>query len=493
MIGQSVAQANAEVVSRFGTATAEYLKAYRGVDNETGQKLAKGLRDLAKSKVHPDFAAANLKQQSGFAAEIIATAQDNSESIIIGSPRRVVRSDDLASYGRNHNVVDRVTLVDGKILVGSETQMKFVGNRDLLLSRIAKPNGKFARYRGYKIELPTEQFEGAADHCREKAAMLRARAGRAKTPEASEALLAEAGNYEELAGRIQDAGLTSDEALRGRTQPIRTVGTRMLNNGHRAGVESAKSAALIGGVMLTVSNGFQVICGKKDVGTAAKDVATGTAGVVLGAYAGTVAATITKSFMQQATSGTVRQLSRTSLPGAAIEFCLSLRTVVTRYVRGECDERAVLREVGNRGCGVFAGAAGATVGQALIPVPVVGALVGSLVGCLLSSLIYEEAIDALADRSVQQERRQRLLVIHQESMRALSEERVALQAFLAREYAILDAETGHFLSVLTAQDMPVDEFAIAVNGFGRLLGADLRFSNGREFDEFMLSDEPLRI
>ena len=163
-IRATVALSTSEVVSRFGSANAEYLKGYSGIDHETGQTFAKGLADIAKHKVNdnPKYAAQNIKQQAGYSAEVAATSRDNAESIIKGSKIRTSRSDDLPEYGKNHTVVDRVQLLDGEIIQGSQTQMKFVGNRDQLFADIAKENGDFARYRGVTLELPSEQFIGAS-------------------------------------------------------------------------------------------------------------------------------------------------------------------------------------------------------------------------------------------------------------------------------------------------------------------------------------------
>ena len=92
-----VAMANSETVSRYGSANAEFIKGYRGIDNETGQKMAKGLAEISKHKVHSDplEAAKNIKQQAGYSAEVAATSRDNARAIIDGSPIRMSRSDDL--------------------------------------------------------------------------------------------------------------------------------------------------------------------------------------------------------------------------------------------------------------------------------------------------------------------------------------------------------------------------------------------------------------
>ena len=109
-INTTISLSTSEVVSRFGSANAEYLKGYSGVDNETQQKFAKGLAGIAKHKVNADprYAEQNIKQQAGYSAEVAATSRDNAESIINGSKIRVSRSDDLPEYGKNHTVVDRV-------------------------------------------------------------------------------------------------------------------------------------------------------------------------------------------------------------------------------------------------------------------------------------------------------------------------------------------------------------------------------------------------
>ena len=68
MAQTSAALATSETVGRFGSANAEYIKGYTGIDNESGQKFAKGLADIAEHKVHPDYVDANLKQQAGYSA-----------------------------------------------------------------------------------------------------------------------------------------------------------------------------------------------------------------------------------------------------------------------------------------------------------------------------------------------------------------------------------------------------------------------------------------
>ncbi len=59
-----------ENVERYGRAGAEYLKGYKGVLDDNGQVLQKGLKQVSESKVNPEFRYQNIKQQAGFSAEI---------------------------------------------------------------------------------------------------------------------------------------------------------------------------------------------------------------------------------------------------------------------------------------------------------------------------------------------------------------------------------------------------------------------------------------
>ena len=49
-----------ETVSRYGSANAEFVKAYRGVDNEAGKVLSKGLKGISQEKT-------GVKQRAGWA------------------------------------------------------------------------------------------------------------------------------------------------------------------------------------------------------------------------------------------------------------------------------------------------------------------------------------------------------------------------------------------------------------------------------------------
>lgn len=133
-----VALSASETVSRYGSANAEYIKGYAGIDYETGQTLHDGLKSLSQKNT-------GLPQKAGTAAEIHATNRDNANNIIDRNPARSARTDDLSrQYGANHPIADRLHMhADGTV---SYSQMKFEGDVDALVKKIVSKDGDYAKY-----------------------------------------------------------------------------------------------------------------------------------------------------------------------------------------------------------------------------------------------------------------------------------------------------------------------------------------------------------
>jgi len=487
-----------ETVNRYGSANAEYIKGYTGIDHETGQQFAKSLKGINTHKVNADpvEAARNIKQQAGFSAEVAATGRDNAEAIISGSKVRTARSDDLPQYGTNHPVVDRVQILDGKVIEGSQSQMKFVGNRDQLLERIAQEDGKFARYRGTKLELPSEQYEGAAQHCQDQARQLRFNAERAEQsgkPDVAAKLRREADNYDQLANNVRDSGMTTEQAIFYREHPKIATALDIARTSHRAGMEGAQYGAAIGGSISLVQNIFALAQDEKTLGEAAKDLTVGTAKAAAVGYVTASAGSAVKSAMQQSGKQTIRTLAGTSAPALAVNVCLSLGSSVKRYVTGEITESQLLVEVGEKGAGMLSAGMMAALGQLAIPVPFVGAAIGGMIGYTLSSLFYQSALDAARAAERSREMLKRTQAIQTAARERIAREQTALTEFFSKEIPQLAQETRQLFAVLDDPLCSVDTFAAAINQYATLLGKQLQFETLQEFDAFMQTDEPLRL
>ncbi|MEC4168014.1 MULTISPECIES: hypothetical protein [unclassified Pseudomonas] len=498
-INTTISLSTSEVVSRFGSANAEYLKGYSGVDNETQQKFAKGLAGIAKHKVNADprYAEQNIKQQAGYSAEVAATSRDNAESIINGSKIRVSRSDDLPEYGKNHTVVDRVQLLDGEIIQGTQTQMKFVGKRDELFAKIAKEDGEFTRYRGVTLELPSEQYVGAESFCRDKAQQLRDQAAKVEQlgkDNVAKKLRHEADNYEQLADHLSDSGLTTDQAIFYRTHPKMATAMDIARTSHRAGLQGAQYGAAIGGSISLLQNLLATAQGQKEMGEAAQNVAVDTLKAGALGYGTAFVGAAIKGSLQQSGNSTLRSLAGTSAPALAVNICLSLASSINRYVCGEISEAQLLSEVGEKGAGMLSSSMMAALGQLAIPVPFVGAAIGAMIGYTLSSLFYQSALDAARGAELSREQLARTRFIEAAARDRIAQEQAQLDDFTRREIPQLQRETLHLFSIVNAPGAnSADCFAAAINQYATLLGKQLQFHSIDEFNDFMSSDSPLSL
>lgn len=551
-----------ETVSRFGSANAEYIKGYTGMDNEAGKPLHDGLKALSRQ-------GKGLAQKAGTAAEILATNHDNAENIIGKMPQRSARTDDLSrQYGANHPVVDRVRVhADGTV---SYAQMKFESDHEELVRKIVSKEGDYAKYLDPKevcakrtqkhlhnalkledrariadsegrleaaaghrqaaealrvraatneqigvseiqLEVPTEQVALIKKKCLDNAAKLRSDAiGREADAAVQERLgnleraqslreeareLAEEANRNEaLSKRVVDSGVSQEQANQAASRPLKVTVTTIVKTSHRAGMEGAQYGAIIGGCISVLQNLFAVAQGNKEMSTAAKDTALGTAQAAAIGYGTAFVGAGIKGAMQQSNKQAVRTLAGTNAPALAVNVCLSLGSSVKRYVSGEITESQLLVEVGEKGAGMLSSAMMAALGQVAIPVPFVGAAIGGMMGYTLSSLFYQSALEAARLAEVAQDRLERVRAIEEAARAHIADQQRALETFTRREIPALQRETRQLFDALNHADQQgVDAMAAAIHAYAELMGRQLEFRSLAEFDDFMTSDRPLRL
>ncbi len=495
-LNTTISLSASETVSRYGSANAEYIKGYTGVDNETGQIFTKSLKKISEGKINPKTPQQNIKQQAGNSAEVAATSRDNAKAVISKSKIRTLRSDDMNQYGINHPVVDRVQILDGMIIEGSQTQMKFVGDPQKLLKDISKPDGKFARYRGIKLELPSEQYQSAKIYCQNQAKELMKNAERAQAKGnliAAQKLREQAKNFDELAKNLKDSGLTTEDAIFYRKHPKLATVRDIAQTSHRAGIEGAKQAAIVMSVISTVTNLFKNAQEKKSATEVVQTIAKDTAKAAALGYATASTGSAVKSLLQQSTNNTMRSLAKTSAPTLAVNICISIGSSIKRYVSGEINEAELMLEVGEKGSGMLSGSMMAALGQIAIPIPFVGAAIGGMIGYTLSSFFYESALNAANDLKISREQLERITSIEKVAREQMLIEQTSLNDFIKTEIPALTKETSALFESISLINSSSEELAAAINNFAVLLGKNLEFTNMSEFEDFMNSDKPLSL
>lgn len=518
VINVGVAGANAEVVQRYGSAVKEHFVAYSGVDNETGQQLAKGLKEIAEYKVSPEYYKMNIKEQAGFSAEVKTAARDSAEKIINGEVKsKVTRTDDMIKQsdgtgrtigGKNEQLYDIAEVDSNGIYVqGTGRQLKYVGGDpkkcvDKLL------NKDFDKYRDadVPIEIPSDFYDEACALLEEKARETNSKIIKAEQNgnlELANKKRNELQRIEKTKQNLRKGKLTNDEAIEARLHPKLSTAKDIVDVAHRSGIEGAIIGAAVGGGISFIQNTVDVIKGDKAPKDAIIDVAgsTGKAGAI--GYATTFVGSAVKGAMQNAPSTYVRALSKSNLPTTIVVSVCEVSKTLYRYGTGNIDGTQCLTELGEKGTGMLGGSAGtaigATVGSVLLPIPAVGPIVGGLVGSMagyaLSTAYYNNLLAVLKDAQLAHEERIIIEAECEESIRAMKEYRLqielAVNNYMREHISVFQSAFSEM--EIAYQKGDVDGFIRETNIITQQLGGKPQFDSKAGFDALMKSNITIEI
>ena len=497
LVNAAIAGASAERVQRYGSAVKEHIVAYSGIDNENGIRLKKSLKTISESKVNPDYKAQNLKQQAGFSAEVKEAANANAENIIKGSKNRKVRTDDLGKV--NDPLFDFVE-IDGKgdIIPGSGIQMKFVGsNPKEALNKLA--SAKFSKYldNNAKIEVPSDYYDGImeeADKAIEKLQKQIENQRSAGNGERAEQLQERLDRYKKIRENLKKSTVSNEDAMLARKYPKLSAAKSIAGVAHRAGVASAKTGAVIGSSVSIVKNLVALVKEEKDAGEAVSDVARDTMSAAAAGYGTGFAGAAVKGWMQNA-GRYARNLSKTNLPGTMVTVTLSVGKIMGRYFTGDIDGVTCFEELGEQGVGMLSSSLFAAIGQAAIPIPVVGGLIGGMAGYAIASASYGILKDALREEKIAQEERVAIERECDEYVKLIREYRAEMEAIIS-EYLTTNMAVFHeaFYEMKASLNIgDADGFISGANAISRQLGRPPGFSNFEEFEQLMGKDSIIRI
>ena len=424
-----------ETIQRYSPAAKEHLVAYSGIDHENGKKLAKGLKKIAESNVNPNYKTQNIKQQAGFAAEVKYVARQNAEKAIKKESTRYTRTDDVGRV--NDPFYDHIIL-DSESVEIPETgeQMKFVGNTPKTCLTKLK-SAKFQKYldKDAKITVPSDYYEGILEEADKEIEKLERQLKRAESvgnKDLAAEKQAKIDKLKKIKANLRYSGISNKEALFARTHPKLSTAIDMGKLAHRAGMEQAKYGAAIAGSLSLVSNTVAVIKGQKQIGDAAKEVVLTTGKGTALSYATAFSGSLVNSSMQNSGNQMVRTLSRTNIASTMVTTTLETGKTIHKYIRGDINGLECLEELGQKGVNQIRAAMFATAGQALIPIPIVGAMVGSMVGYALSNACYKELTDALREEKLAKEERIRIEAECAEAIRMIRQYRIEMNEYVDR-------------------------------------------------------------
>ncbi len=383
------------------------------------------LEEISKRNINPNYINQNIHQQVGYSAEIKEQARVNAHNILAGKRERIVQYDNLSSEqkawvkklfpnhatpSKNHELVDYISVDEkGNIIPGTTVQSKFVGRNgaECFEKFLSKDYEKYLK-NGMKMEIPKDFFGDFQKEANIKIKSLESRIAKQK----SFGDFQKAAKLEEklqkcktIKSHTGPASITKSEAIEARLNPKLSTAKDVANLSHQAGMNAMQTGALIGGGVSLVTNIYECITNGKDPIKALKHTAIATLKGGALSYGSAFASSSFGGLMQSSANKVIQSLGKGSVPAMIVGAGVASCKVLIDYFRGNINESELLKRLGKANTSLVSSGAMAVAGQALIPIPVVGALIGGFVGAILSETFFNSFLKAREEAKLARQRR----------------------------------------------------------------------------------------
>ncbi len=415
----AIVGAVSEESTLYASANKEYLAI---LDDKT---LGRTLEGISEYKVNPKYQYQNINQQAGFSAELKEQAHANAHNILMENGERLVQYDNLsvdqkaqirerfpdyATPNKNHELVDYVSVDEkGNIIPGTAVQSKFVGRNgaECFEKFLSKDYEKYLK-NGVKMEIPKDFFGDFQKEANIKIKSLESRIAKQK----SFGNFQKAANLEEklqkcktIKAHTRPASITKEEAIYARNHPTLSTAKDVANVSHQAGMNAMQTGMWIDGGVSAITNFWECVVNGKDPKKAIKHTAIATLKGGALRYGSAFASSSLGGMMQNSANKVIQSLGKGSVPAMIVSACVANVTVFGRYFSGKIDEAELLKQLGKANTTLISSGAMAVAGQALIPIPMVGALVGGFVGAILSETCFNALLKAREEAKLARQRR----------------------------------------------------------------------------------------
>ncbi|MGT0095186.1 hypothetical protein V5H56_06115 [Helicobacter pylori] len=492
--------------------TSEESALYASANREHLSVLDK-LEEISKRKINPNYTNRNINQQAGFSAELKEQAHANAQNILMENKERLVQYDNLsvdqkaqirelfpnyATPSKNHEIVDYASVdKKGNVISNTLTQSKFVGRNgaECFEKFLSKDYEKYFE-NGVKVKIPEDFFGDFQKEANIKIKSLESQIAKQKSLgdfQKAGILERRLQKCKTIKANTRSASITKEEAIYARNHPTLSTAKDVANLSHQAGMNAMQTGALIGGVVSLATNIYECLANGKDPMKAIKHTAIATLKGGAYSYGVAFASSSLGGMMQNSANKVIQSLGKSSAPAMIVGACVANFTIFGRYFSGKIDEAELCKQLGRTNTSLLSGGAMAVAGQALIPIPVVGALIGGFVGAALSEAFF----NALNSKKVELARQRRIEIEREcrESIKLLETYQNQFNEVFERYFH----ETTKFFNqnfdelerALYAGDA---DLAIGVNNkIQERLGQKALFDNSKEGWELITSNKDIRM
>ncbi|MDY6232138.1 hypothetical protein [Peptostreptococcus porci] len=293
----------------------------------------------------------------------------------------------------------------------------------------------------------------------------------------------------EVSKRIKDTGKAAEK--RNNSRALKRGVKNAVVTAHDAGKVGAQNTGVTELTISGIMNVVSVIKGEKSGEDAIADTVKDGGKAALTGYATGGGMTVVYQALSYSSSEFVQALAKNNVPGKIITAVNITGDTLKKWGEGEITTQECLIQLGDKGLNMATMGYSMAVGQALIPIPIVGGAVGALVGSMLTSNLYNNLINDLQTKQFEHEERMRIIAecnAAAEQARAFRDELESYLDSYFQEYrTCFDSALS---SMRLAYEMGDADGVIAgANDITRKLGGEVKFETVSEFKSFLDSDE----
>lgn len=264
----------------------------------------------------------------------------------------------------------------------------------------------------------------------------------------------------------------------------------LIETGHNAGMDAAQNAGSMALTMSGITNITAVIRGDKDVEEAVTDTLKTTGQVAATAYVQGGASTVITHSLTHSSSKFLKALGQSNVPANIISTVMMTGDILKQYADGEITTQECILQLGERGLSTVNIGYSAAVGQALIPIPIVGAAVGAMVGSALTSTYYNQLVYTLQKKQIEHQERLRIISECEQATKQMRAYQAELETYLENYFQDYQNCFDESLNMIYMSFQLGDANGIiaGANQITRKLGGKVHYDTMDEFKDFLFDD-----
>ncbi len=292
-------------------------------------------------------------------------------------------------------------------------------------------------------------------------------------------------SIDEVSKRIKDTGRAAEK--RNNSRVFRKNIGNAVETGHEAGKAGAQNAGITALTMSGIMNIVSVLRGEKSGEDAIADTIKDGGEAAVTGYAMEGGMTVVSQALSYSSSKFVRALAQNNVPGKVITAVIVTGDTLKKWGEGEITTQECLIQLGEKGLNMVTMGYSMVVGQALIPIPVVGGAIGALAGAVLTSNYYNRLMSGLRAKELEHQERLRIIAECREATEQARKFRAELESYLEnyfREYRdCFDEALSEMRFAYQIGD--ADGVIAGANQITRKLGGRVYYETVEQFKDFL--------